>query len=80
MVNRIAKTHLACKNFHMGAETADHLVIKKVQNGDCSAVQYLLVEEASQINVQLWGDICVAKQRGAILICLADFGQFEAIA
>ena len=48
----------------MGCETADHWVIKKVQNGDCAAVQYLAVEEASQINVQLWADLCVAKQRG----------------
>ena len=30
--------------------------------------------------MQLWADICVAKQRGATIICLADFGQFEAIA
>ena len=39
VVNCIAKTHLACKNFQMGCETADHWVIKKVQNGDCAAVQ-----------------------------------------
>jgi hypothetical protein len=43
-------------------------------------VQYLLVEEGSMIDVQLWADVCVAKQRGAIIICLADWGQFEAIA
>ena len=61
-------------------ETASFWCIKRIQHGDCAAVQYLLVEEASQITVQLWADICVAKQRGAILICLADFGQFEAIA
>ena len=28
----------------------------------------------------MWADICVAKQRGATIICLADFGQFQAIA
>ena len=39
----------------------------------------LVVEELTQINVQLWADICVAKQRGLILICLADFGQYEAM-
>ena len=50
-------------------------MIKKVQNGDCAAVQYLVVEEASQINVQLRADLCVAKQRGLVLICLAGFGQ-----
>ena len=55
-------------------------MIKKVQNGDCAGLQYLVVEEASQRNVQLWADICVAKQRGATIVCLADFGQFEAIA
>ncbi len=80
VVNCIAKTHLACRSFQMGCETADHWCIKKVQNGDCAAVQYLVVEKASQINVQLWADICVAKQRGATIVCLADFGQFEAIA
>ena len=36
--------------------------------------------EPSAYNVQLWADICVARQRGLILICLADFGQYEAIA
>ncbi len=64
----------------MGCETADHWVIKKVQNGDCAAEQCLVVEKASQINVQLWADICVARQHGATVICLADFGQFESIA
>ena len=48
VVNCIAKTHLACKNFQMGCETADHWVMKRVQNGDCASVQYLVVEEASQ--------------------------------
>jgi hypothetical protein len=64
----------------MGCETADHWCIRHVQNGDCAAVQYLVVEEGSMIDVQLWADICVAKQRGAVIICLADWGQFEAIA
>ena len=76
----VAKTHLACRNFQMGCVTADHWCIRHIRNGDCAAVQYLVVEEASQINVQLWADICVAKQRGATIVCLADFGQFEAIA
>ena len=80
IVHCIAKTHLACKNFQMGCETADHWCIKRVQSGDCASVQYLFVEEASQINVQLWADLCVARQRGLILVCLADFGQFQAIA
>ena len=80
VVNCIAKTHLACKNFQMGCEAADHWCIKRIQNGDCVGVQYLLIEEASQINVQLWADICVAKQRGATIICMAGFGQFQAIA
>ena len=43
----------------------------------CSTSRF---QEASQINVQLWADLCVAKQRGLVLICLADFRQFEAIA
>ena len=64
----------------MGCETADRWCIKRIQNGDCVGVHYLLIEEASQINVQLWADICVAKQRGATIICLADCRQFQAIA
>ena len=47
VVHCIAKTHLACKNFQMGCETADHWTIKRVQNGDCVNVQYLLIKEAS---------------------------------
>ena len=52
-VHGIAKTHLACRIFQMGCETADHWCIRRIQHGDCAAVQYLAVEEASQINVQL---------------------------
>ena len=80
VVRVIAKTHLACKNFQMGAETADHWSIRCVQNGDCRGVDYLVIEEVSQINVQIWADLCVAKMRGVKFVCLGDFGQFQAVA
>jgi hypothetical protein len=80
VVHVIAKTHLACKNFQMGALTADHWTIRYMQNGDCQNVQYILVEECSQLNVQLWAQLCVAKMRGCKLICLGDFGQFQPVA
>ena len=76
-VHCLAKTHLACRNFQMGCETADHWCIKRIQHGDCAAVQYLVVEEASQINVQLWADICVARQRGLILSAWRTSGNMK---
>lgn len=80
VVHVVAKTHLACKNLAMGCETADHWCIRYVQNGDCRGVHYIVCEELSQINVQLWSQLCVAKMRGCIFICLGDFGQFQSVA
>jgi hypothetical protein len=80
VVHVIAKTHLACKNFQMGSLTADHWTIRYMQTGDCQNVEFLLVEECTQINVQIWAQLCVAKMRGCKLICLGDFGQFQPVA
>jgi hypothetical protein len=80
VVHVIGKTHLACKNFQMGAETADHWCIRYVLNGDCRGVDDIVCEEVSQINVQLFSSLCVAKLRGCKFICLGDFGQFQAVA
>jgi len=64
----------------MNAQTADHWCIRYMQHGDCQNVQYILVEECTQINVQLWGLLCQAKMRGCKFICLGDFGQFQPVA
>ena len=40
----------------------------------------LVVEELTQINVQLWCDIALARLRGVQIIAVGDFGQFQAVA
>ena len=79
VVHCIAKTHNACKNFGHGCVTADHWCIKYVRNADVTC-DYLFVEEVSQIDVQLWCDIVLAKMRGVRVVAIGDWGQFDAIA
>ncbi len=55
-VEVIAKTHAAVQNIGCEAVTADHWVRKHVRAGGvhCSV---LVVEELTQIDVQLWADL-----------------------
>jgi len=77
-VDVIAKTHAAVQNVGCQAVTADHWVRKHVRNGGvgCSA---LVVEEITQINVQLWADLALCRFKGVQMICCGDFGQFAPI-
>ncbi|CAE8607610.1 unnamed protein product, partial [Polarella glacialis] len=77
-VDCIAKTHCATKNMGCDAVTADHWVRKHVRAGSFSS-QILVVEELSQVDVQLWGDLCLVSMKGTTNICCGDFGQFQAV-
>ena len=61
-VQIIAKTHVACANFGMGAMTADHWAIKYVKKGSCPA-QVLVIEEFSQLSAYLWNEVAKVSEK-----------------
>ena len=79
-VNIIAKTHASVANFGEGAETADHWVRQHVRVGHPTC-GVLVVEEITQLEVQLWADIAKTSMLPSLsqfIIC-GDFLQFPAI-
>jgi hypothetical protein len=86
-VEIVAKTHAAVQNIGCEAKTADHWVRKHVRAGGVHC-HTLVVEELTQINVQLWGDLALCRFRrsqgcllpqGVSFVCAGDFGQFAPI-
>jgi hypothetical protein len=63
------------QNIGCEAVTADHWVRKHVRAGGvhCSV---LVVEELTQIDVQLWADLALCRFKGVQMILCGDFGQF----
>jgi hypothetical protein len=78
VVQIIAKTHVACANFGMGAMTADHWAIKYVKKGSCPA-QALVIEEFSQLSAYLWNEVAKLALKGGQFISLGDKGQLDPI-
>lgn len=80
-VDIIAKTHCACSNFSEGAVTADQWVRQKIRNGGSVQCDVLVCEEITQMEVQLWADVCkFSLAEGVAFILCGDFNQFGAIA
>ena len=73
-----AKTHAAVQNIGCEAKTADHWVRKHVRAGGVHC-HTLVVEELTQINVQLWSDLSLCRFKGVSFVCAGDFGQFSPI-
>ncbi len=78
-VDVVAKTHVATKNLGCDAVTADHWVRKHVRAGGFNC-QVLVIEELSQIDVQIWADLALVRMKGVQVICCGDFAQFQAVA
>ena len=79
-VDVIAKTHASVSNFSEGAQTADHWVRKRVRAGGSVLIDTLVCEEVSQMEVQLWCDICkVSLAENVSFILCGDFLQFPAV-
>jgi Cdc6-like AAA superfamily ATPase len=75
-VDCIAKTHVAVHNLAVeGACTADYWVRKHVRAGGVHC-HTLVIEEFTQINVQLWADLALCRMKGVSIIACGDFGQF----
>jgi Cdc6-like AAA superfamily ATPase len=77
-VEIVAKTHAAVQNIGCEAKTADHWVRKHVRAGGVHC-HTLVVEELTQINVQLWADLALCRFKGVSFVCAGDFGQFPPI-
>ena len=77
-VEIVAKTHAAVQNIGCEAKTADHWVRKHVRAGGMHC-HTLVVEELTQINVQLWSDLALCRLKGVSFVCAGDFGQFAPI-
>jgi hypothetical protein len=77
-VDIVAKTHAAVQNINSGAHTADHWVRKHVRAGGVHC-HTLVVEELTQVNVQLWADLALCRFKGVSFVCSGDFGQFQPI-
>ena len=79
-VDIIAKTHASVQNFGEGAVTADHWVRQRIRSGGSIPCDLLVIEEITQIEVQIWSDICkFALAEGVALILCGDFSQFPAV-
>jgi hypothetical protein len=74
-VDVICKTHLSVANIGCEAVTADHYIHRHFLNGGIHC-DVLVVDEITQINLQIWQWICLAKFKGIQLILVGDFLQF----
>ena len=78
-VDIIAKTHSSVQNFGEGAHTTDHWVRLKVRTSGGIHCGVLIVEELTQMEVQLWADVCKFALSGVAFILCGDFAQFPAV-
>ena len=80
VVDIITKTHAAVQNFGEGAVTADHWVRQKIRNGGSVQCDVLVCEEITQMEVQLWADVCkFSLAEGVAFILCGDYNQFPPI-
>ena len=77
-VDVISKTHASVSNFDEGAVTADHYVRRHVRSGGCVNCDVLVCEEITQMEHQLWADVCKLALGGVSFILSGDHSQFPA--
>ncbi|CAE7578756.1 unnamed protein product, partial [Symbiodinium necroappetens] len=79
-VHLVAKTHCAAQNMGQGARTADHWLRKYVRHGNVRSIDWLVVEEITQLGTALWNDIaCLALNTRIRFLLLGDFRQLPAV-
>ena len=78
-VTLISRTHCSVQNLGLGAQTADHWVRRTIRAGCCS-LDWLVVEEVTQLDVGLWADIAeLSTNRRVRFLLLGDFRQLPAV-
>ena len=79
-VHIVAKTHCAVQNIGQGARTADHWLRRFVRHGNIRLIDWLVVEEITQLDTALWNDIaCLALNTRVRFLLLGDFRQLPAV-
>ena len=53
----VSKTHCSAQNLGLGAQTADHWVRRNVRRGSAQKLDWLVVEEITQLDMALWADL-----------------------
>ncbi len=76
IVHLIAKTHCSVQNLGCGCVTADSFVRKHARNLHCDV---LVIEEMSQIDIQLWSYIALVRHKHIQTIVVGDMQQFSPI-
>ena len=67
-VHLVSKTHCSAQNLGLGAQTADHWVRRYVRGGSAQKLDWLVVEEITQLDMALWagrGEACASPAAAA---------------
>ena len=79
-VHLVSKTHCSAQNLNLGAQTADHWVRRYVRGGSARKLDWLVVEEITQLDMALWADLaCVGLNADVKFLLLGDFRQLPAV-
>ena len=79
-VHLVSKTHCSAQNLGLGAQTADHWVRRNVRGGSAQKLDWLAVEEITQLDMALWADLaCVGLNADVKFLLLGDFRQLPAV-
>ena len=79
-VHLVSKTHCSAQNLGLGAQTADHWVRRNVRGGSAQKLDWLVVEEITQLDMALWADLaCVGLNADVKFLLLGDFRQLPAV-
>ena len=79
-VHLVSKTHCSAQNLGLGTQTADHWVRRCVRNGSVQKLDWLVVEEITQLDMALWADLaCVGLNPDVKFLLLHDFRQLPAV-
>ena len=79
-VHLVSKTHCSAQNLGLGAQTADHWVRRNVCGNSAQKLDWLVVEEITQLDMALWADLaCVGLNADVKFLLLGDFRQLPAV-
>ena len=73
-VHLVSKTHCSAQNLGLGAQTADHWVRRHVRGGSAQKLDWLVVEEITQLDMA-----CVGLNADVKFLLLGDFRQLPAV-
>ena len=80
IVARLRAGRGGAQNLGLGAQTADHWVRRYVRGGSAQKLDWLVVEEITQLDMALWADLaCVGLNADVKFLLLGDFRQLPAV-